>query len=296
MPQVPKTLPVRLSQVKNIFGGVSPPNNLNRYFKDDPAISEPLTPLVNDLPANRLIQQYPINTARPLSLKSFRGSVDAFTATSDIYDWSLENEDRIITAPDGAGQAEIKVWGGGGGGSGVGTIPFPPFNVPGGSGGGGGFLLTTSTFNVWDTTSFRISVGRAGQGGPPSSSGGSVNDSTVTATIFFGTLTIDLILAAGGGGGGLTSNIQGGGGTFTGTVALLGEFGADGSPGGFGGNAAGISYTGGGGTGGDWFGMTYPSAPGAGGAGAQDGSDPFGGSNFGEGMAGAGGRIQFDWS
>lgn len=194
-----------------------------------------------------------------ISLSNFYGKSN-FTPTTVTYNSGSGTE----TAPTGASNVRIRVYGAGGGGGRYDT------GDPRG-GGGGAFVESNYSISGGQTISYIVGAGGAGAGvnNSPGIGGGFSRCSS-------GTKTITQMDAGGGVGGGNLSGGNGGNASGGNSQDVNGGDGVDYTIGGFGGDCLGT----GGGIGGNF---SNGSAPGGGGA-----------SNVGaSGFNGAAGRVEF---
>lgn len=240
------TAPVSLSKIIAEFAG---PNNLKAYYRGGP--------YVPDTTANAAIS----TVATSLAISQFLGAsaAPAFTPVTRIYSSGSGTD----TAPAGATNVVIAVWGGGASGEGVSR-----YTTSGGYGGGaGGYSQSTYAIAGGQTLNYTVGGGGA--------SAGIVINPGSASSVTSGTKAITTMTA------------NGAGSTVGGTASGGNQLNTKGGNGGAGETTVGGS----GGPGGTPVTGWNSSSAGAGGAGA-DGNTDTPGANM-PGTAGSGGKVIF---
>ncbi|MES2154327.1 MAG: tandem-95 repeat protein [bacterium] len=184
---------------------------------------------------------------------SFVGSVITCTSGTGTYKPST-----------GVCSVQVEARGGGGGGGGVSAAGFS-------AGGGAGGAFAAGTLDIFDSTTYTVTVGAAGVAGPTSgAAGGAGGESWFSSAA-------TLVAKGGAGGSGSTSSANSAGGVGT-TSGSIGTTLRAGGSGGLGDGANIVSGGGGGGAGTTAVGGTGAS-PGAGAGGASGGGNGGAGSS-----------------
>jgi hypothetical protein len=160
----------------------------------------------------------------PVTFTNLRIRQSAFTFTPVTRTYT-SGTGATETAPAGATNVIIAVWGGGGGGAGG---WFSDVDESGGGGGAGGYSETSVAISGGQTLTY--TVGAFGGGGIPDGGPGVAGGNSSVSS---GTKSITTMTAVGGGGGLQLSGGTGGtasGGTTTNTTGGSGDIGSGGAP------------------------------------------------------------------
>lgn len=198
--------PASFSSIKAEFGGS---NNFKDYYRGGPYVA---------IGASSAIS----TTAAGLAMSQFNGVTkpSAFTPVQRTY---TSGSSITETAPTGASNVIVAIWGAGGGGSrGTGTVAQG--NMESGSGGGsGGYVQTSTAISGGQTLVYSVGVGGAGGSGVGAAAG-------TNSTVSSGSKAITSMTSGGGGPGtgGLSGTGGAGGSASGGTVAnTVGDSGGD---------------------------------------------------------------------
>ena len=219
---------ITLAQIQTEFGG-SNPIGLSEYYRGGGLV--PNTAANASIPTSGIIR-----------LSNFYGGSNVvFTPVTRTYTTGTAATE---TAPTGATNVIIAVWGGGGGGAGG---WFSDSDEAGGGGGAGGY--SQSSYSITGGQTLIYTVGSFGIGGSYGNAGlsnganSSVSSGTKSITTMIGNGGIRGILIDGGAGGsasgGTTTNTSGGSGGIpdpgTNVIGFNSNVGGGGGNGGFGG-------------------------------------------------------------
>lgn len=187
---LPASGTITLAQIQTEFGG-SNPIGLNEYYKGGAYVKT--TDNAPNVPVSGTI-----------SLSNFLGaSKNTFTPVLRTY---TSGTSVTETAPTGASNVLIAVWGGGGGGGRGWVSDGPEFGQGGGSGG-----YSQSSYSISGDETLVYTVGAGGNGG---TSAGTPSQSGGASSVSSGTRSITTMTSNGGTGG--TTAVGGSGGSATG--------------------------------------------------------------------------------